>query len=273
MSKEFIARLKKAFRMLYPKYHYEGLINRHDLKKLEKSENFNKGEIFFAGNKLQYSDKTGFLHSVDEIFCGNIYSFKTGNPSPIIFDCGANIGLSIIYFKKLYPLAKITAFEPDPAIFSTLEYNVRSFGFNDVKLINAAVWKKETKLSFFSEGSLAGSSELDFSGAGNLQSVQAIRLKDILATGKEIDFLKIDIEGAENEVLFDIADELKNVRKVFIEYHSIAGNPQKLGGILQLISNAGFRYFIKEAVAINGAPFLRKVKKGFDLQLNIFCTK
>src|SRR5688572_20822569 len=59
-------------------------------------------------------DSASFVHSYSEIFKREIYRFTTVNNAPKIIDCGANIGLSVIYFKRLYPAAKIVAFEADP---------------------------------------------------------------------------------------------------------------------------------------------------------------
>ena len=47
------------------------------------------------------------------------------NKGSYVIDCGANIGMSITYFKRLYPKSKIIGFEPDPKIFETLKKNIR----------------------------------------------------------------------------------------------------------------------------------------------------
>lgn len=46
-----------------------------------------------------------------EIFAAKNYAFKTTNPTPFIIDCGSNIGVSIVFFKYLYPQAHILSFE------------------------------------------------------------------------------------------------------------------------------------------------------------------
>jgi hypothetical protein len=127
-------------------------------------------------------------------------------------------------------------------------------------------------LNFYSEGSLAGSTEVDFKQANNMQPVKAERLLSYL-TDTPIDFLKIDIEGAENSVLFDIQPALPNVDQLFIEYHSIRSKPQMLGEILVLVKSAGFKYYIKNASDWNKHPFVQKGDSQFDLQLNIFCFR
>ncbi|SHL96074.1 FkbM family methyltransferase [Chitinophaga sp. CF418] len=62
------------------------------------------------------------------------YRFKADTDAPYIIDCGANIGLSILYFKWLYPKAKVLAFEPDGDNLVILQKNVESYGMNDINV-------------------------------------------------------------------------------------------------------------------------------------------
>jgi hypothetical protein len=105
------------------------------------------------------------------------------------------------------------------------------------------------------------------------KEVEAVRLKDILKEHTTIDFLKIDIEGAEHRVIMDCAEELHRVDKMFIEYHSSPNHPQLLHQILRVINNSGFRYYIKEASNNYSHPFIRNKDVLYDLQLNIFCFR
>src|SRR5688572_8635835 len=66
------------------------------------------------GAPVRCVDGASFVASYSEIFKRGIYRFETPSESPQIIDCGANIGLSVIYFKRLFPAARITAFEADP---------------------------------------------------------------------------------------------------------------------------------------------------------------
>jgi FkbM family methyltransferase len=163
------------------------------------------------------------------------------------------------------------AFEADPYIFSFLEKNIQSFGLNDVTVINRAVWDiNGQSLSFLAEGG-AGGRVQEKSGHHKFVAVITTRLRDYLT--EEIDFLKIDIEGAEGKVLSDCADGLKFVKNLFIEYHSMENTNQNLHSILQIVHHAGFRYHIKEAYT-TVFPFIeRKLNFGMDLQLNIFCYR
>lgn len=263
---------KSMLKKLFPANPYRNIITTKERKKVKKDKRFSIGESEIFGEPIWYSDSMGFLHSVEEIFIQEVYRFTAPTTAPRIIDAGANVGLSVLYFKKLYPEAHIIAFEPDQAIFKLLEQNISIRKLNDVELKNAAVWTEDGFLTFYSEGSLAGSTEVDIMKANEKQTVKAERLRKYLADTR-IDFLKMDIEGAENKVVFDIQSELNNVDKLFIEYHSIVGKEQMLGEMLVVLKTAGFKYYIKSANDWNQYPFQTKMEAGFDLQLNIFCYR
>ncbi len=247
---------------------FHGMMSAADYRAVAKSPAYAGGTTTLFGRPIAYSAGEGFLHSVREIFIDQVYKFTARTQTPHIVDAGANIGLSVLYFKQLYPRATIEAFEPDPAIFALLQRNVGDF--SDVTLQQAAAWVDDTELTFYAEGSLAGSTEVDFADQGKATVVRAQRLKTRLQ--RPIDFLKIDIEGAENSVLFDIEDELANVDCLFFEYHSLPDKPQRLGEMLDLVRRAGFRYTIN---GTHGAvlPFIDRIESGFDLQLNVSCVR
>lgn len=229
---------------------------------------FTQGSATVAGHRVAFSNAIGFLHSVREIFVEEVYAFETTTARPRIIDAGANIGLSVLFFKRRFPNSVITAYEPDAKICGLLHTNVA--GLNDVDVHQSAAWIADTELTFFSEGSLAGSSEVDMGPGGQSVQVKAERLKDRLHV--PVDFLKIDVEGAENAIIFDIEDALSNVENLFFEYHSIPGKPQLLGEMLALVTRAGYRYVLN---GFHGPrlPFVDRVDHGFDLQANVSCFR
>jgi hypothetical protein len=88
-----------------------------------------------------------------------------------------------------------------------------------------------------------------------------------------VDFLKIDIEGAETETLKDCADRLGNVENLFVEYHSFDGERQTLDTLIGILAGAGFRLHVHSPNA-SPQPFVhRDLNAGMDLQLNIFAFR
>lgn len=214
-----------------------------------------------------------YVHTIEEIFKNEIYKFVSNKEVPVILDCGANIGLSSIFFKRIYPKAKVISFEPDSFIYKACQENLNAFGFNDIQLVNAAVWKFDGFLNFLSDQSLGGMIvDVDATSSGN--KVPAVDLNNYLV--EEIDFLKMDIEGAELDVLRHCQDNLHLVKNLFVEYHSDVKKPQELQELLTILSNSGFRYYIKHAWDYMNQPFVdfKKFPSNiFDLQLNIFAYR
>jgi len=239
-----------------------------ELKRLEYAPRYWHTQSSLLGKKIELTDPFCYLRGYREIFLEQIYKFSVDKTCPLIIDCGANIGLSVIYFKYLYPEARIVAFEPDPEIFSVLQRNVRRFGFTDVELYQNAVWTSNGELAFRSTGAGDGRVMTEDQEKGLIR-VPTVRLDDFM--NQKIDFLKIDIEGAEYEVIKDCQNNLDAVNYFFIEYHGDRKEIQTLHEILRILQNAGFRYHIREANPILH-PFIKKErqKRLYDLQLNLF---
>ncbi|MFV0162085.1 FkbM family methyltransferase [Empedobacter falsenii] len=233
------------------------------------------GEVILFGNKIKFSSPFWFLHSLEEIFVEEVYKFLPNDNNNLIIDCGANIGLSAIYLKKLFPKSKIIALEPDNKVFNQMKFNIDSFGYNkDVEMLESAAWINNEDLTFVSEGSVGGRIKEEQEVASNIITVKAIQLKEIIEN-QNIFFLKIDIEGAEYEVLKDIKDNLKNVENLFIEFHVKEEEENKLDEILKWVIEAGFSYYLKEAWNNMNYPFTKEIndKYGYQMQLNISCYR
>lgn len=242
-----------------------------ELNRIKAIPRYLKSRTTFFHKEIEFVDSVTYLYGINEIFKTNIYKFNCETNQPFIIDCGANIGLSVIYFKQLFPNAKIEAYEPDPDIFETLTFNVKSFGFKHVEVFQKAIWKQNEMLQFKQEGGFSGRIPMA-DDSQNLIQVDAVSLVDIIANN-HVDFLKIDIEGAEYEVLKSCKNNLQNVEHIFIEYHSHQDEKQTLHEILEILQNQGFRYHIQEAF-IRKKPFVDKeTMLGMDLQLNIFGTR
>ncbi|MCX6782230.1 MAG: FkbM family methyltransferase [Candidatus Magasanikbacteria bacterium] len=236
--------------------------------KLYKFPRFTETTSDLLGFKIKIADSASFVFMYKEIFEKQVYKFNASSNAPVIIDCGANIGMSVVYFKKLFPLAKIVAFEPDPNIFRILKENIDSQNFSDIKLVNSALWSEEGAMDFFPDRADGGRVAEKISGVAPVL-IPAVKLSGYL--NEKVDFLKIDIEGAELEVLRECKDALKNVKNIFIEYHSFADKSQKLDELLLILKEDGFRYYIDNFSAIQRQPFsIRGVYSGMDMQLNIY---
>ncbi|MFO0139717.1 MAG: FkbM family methyltransferase, partial [Cyanobacteriota bacterium] len=84
------------------------------------------------------------------------YLFRSQRDAPVIIDCGSNYGVSILWFKKNYPDAKIVGVEADPAVFDMLFRNISRRNFSDVKLLHRAVSSKSGHIPFHCLGADSG---------------------------------------------------------------------------------------------------------------------
>jgi len=234
-------------------------------------ERYKKGKINFEGFKFIVPDYKSFLWQYKEIFADESYKFNSGSEEPVIFDCGANVGTSCAYFKKIYPYSIIKAFEPDPIIANYLKSNIQNNNLNNIEVIDKAVWVNDIGVELNIEGADGSSIYTE----GEKQKVDSVRLKELLDSESRIDMLKMDIEGAENDVILDCGNSLKIVNNIFIEYHSYTNSQQKLSELLNVLEQNNFRYFIRNDSSRN-KPLINKTNKSnlaMDLQLNIFGYK
>jgi FkbM family methyltransferase len=257
-------KINKSFSNPYKKVGLNWL----QLRKVKNLPENKLQRVLVSGQQIHFVSRDEFLHSLHEIFIEEIYKQKLGH-HPYIIDCGANIGLSVIYLNLSFPDAEIVAFEPVDTNFSLLEKNTASFTASKITLKKEAIWNANTTLNFKSEGSLM--SRIDDKGTDSVIAVKAFRLKELL--NRNVDFLKIDIEGADYEVLKDIQPELHFVNNMFLEYHGTFAQNNELLEIFEIISRAGFFYYIREATDKHPTPFYRQLSPDYDVQLNIFCFR
>ena len=102
-------------------------------------ERYKPVNIRFLNFNFKVPDALSFIWQFKEIFAEEYYRFETASQIPVIFDCGANVGTSCAFFKKIYPKSRILAFEPNPKIESYLKANIKNNSLNSIEVINKAV--------------------------------------------------------------------------------------------------------------------------------------
>lgn len=222
--------------------------------------------------KVFYNLDQEIVHCLKEIFFDQTYSFNTSKINPIIYDCGSHIGMSVLFYKTKYPNAVIKCFEPDSTNFNLLKKNIAEWKFIDVDIFQNPVWICDEEVSFEGTSSMSSKINLEINDQKNKNRIKAIRLSNLI--NEKIDFLKIDIEGAEYEVLKDCKEKLHFIDNLFIEFHSNFNQQYKLIEILKILDEKGFNFYLKEANNIYNVPFSKeKIETEFDLQLNIFAFR
>ncbi len=100
---------------------------------------------------IRVNDGLNFYMMMKDIFINRIYHFEARRANPVILDCGSNIGISILYFKQIYPRAQIVAFEPDASVVPYLRQNIAANGLTDVHLIEAGLGAREGQGILYSD--------------------------------------------------------------------------------------------------------------------------
>jgi FkbM family methyltransferase len=207
---------------------------------------FLKFKIIGVGNR-----KISYL--INEIFLNNEYYFKCDNKTPFIIDCGSNIGISILYFKYLYPNCEIIGFEANPYTYEVLQKNVFQNDLKNVKINNLALSNSKSELKFYIDesnyGSLTGSINSNRGGKKEL-IVNADKLSNYINNIDTIDLVKMDVEGAEFNIINDLFNEnlISKVNQYIIEYHlNVEGDDSlnTLSSFLNKFEQNGFRYSIR----------------------------
>jgi FkbM family methyltransferase len=217
-----------------------------------------------------YSHETNCLLPYKHIFEREIYNFNSSTETPTILDVGANIGLGVLYWKKLYPKAKIIAFEPSKLAYKTLQKNVFENKLTDVTCINKAVSNTEATALFTTNELISGSLVTE----KNLETtyeVETTKLGNFLK--QQINFLKIDIEGAEKFIYNDVAENINNIDHLFLEYHSFIHERQYLSKYLTLFEENNFRYIVEDEYKRDRHFIDKKNSLNQDMQLNIWASK
>ncbi len=199
----------KKFKLLY---------NYNEIKK--ENTDFN----FRIGYNILVEDWESANHIFSEIFIYECYPIDKSKSNQLIIDIGANVGFFTFYSLMKLKNAKIISIEADPKNYKVLKNNILSNNLKDrVQLLNKAVCSEKGKVKFYSSLNSAGwSSIYRKRGAekSELIHVDAITITDILSTlqNKTVDIMKIDIEGAEYDVLLN-DNFLDNfiIKKLFIE--------------------------------------------------------
>ena len=200
-------------------------------------------------HRIKFVGFTALSILFEEIFMRQDYHFVSDKLNPFIIDCGSNIGMSVIYFKVLYPYAEILAFEPGDVAFRYLTENVRDNRLTNVALYNKALLDREGEVPFYYDAERPTSltmSTVKRRMPRARKTVQAGLLSTYVE--REVDFLKMDVEGAEYLVIEELMKKgrLKYIRQMVIEYHHhIIRDEDVFSQMIRILEDAGFGYQIE----------------------------
>jgi FkbM family methyltransferase len=158
--------------------------------------------------------------------------------------------MEVLYFKWLYPDCRILVFEPDTETFRILKSNIEANKLSDIKLFNIALSSTEGERDFYTDIKKSGSPAMSlYPGRIDIKKAKKkivwTKCLSNIVNRNKIDFLKIDVEGAEGLIISDLdkTGKIKLINEIVIEYHHHIGtNSPSLVSILQTLERNGFDY-------------------------------
>lgn len=200
--------------------------------------------------RLDWESRKGFVFGtwetkVVEAIC------RLVQPGQVALDIGAHVGyFTLLLAKQVGPSGRVMAFEPNPRIFEILQENVTLNGYRNVTLDNTAVADRTGTgtLTLYRRLPLAGrDSTVPGAAPGAGIEVPMVRLDDYFAPpGVRVDFLKIDIEGAESLALDGMSGILQRDHPTLvIELHGVEARAEDHAAFAKLRAT-GYRVSVLE---------------------------
>jgi len=182
----------------------------------------------------------------------------------VVVDMGAHIGAFAVRAARLAHRGKVYSYEAARKNYLLLEENRLLNSLENLHIENSAISNRRGKLHLYTpaNNSILGSLLQDASSFKEV--VQAITFADIIADHaiSQIDFLKIDVEGAEFDILFANPDEtLGKTRKIVIEFHEFEGDKRSHLDLVNLLDSQGFKVVVEKAIFPQPHWFGTKINK------------
>jgi FkbM family methyltransferase len=180
-----------------------------------------------------------FIGFGNSLFASKFERFFRIENGDIALDVGACIGDTTIPMAvKVGSKGKVIAIEPHPINVQYLKQNLSKF--QNVEIVDKALWNCKKEIEFNIHSTPTGHSIIPDKERKDSIAVDADTLDNLFAE-KQIDFAKIDVQGAEAEVLQGGDNFLSRIKKLVVETHS-RYDPQKrtYPKVLEIIKNYDF---------------------------------
>ena len=222
----------------------------------------NKHVIFEtkAGQKIKIRVNSTDLMALTHVWLIQEYHNDGFNieTNDIIIDVGAHIGLFALYASQFCKNGKIICYEPIKENYDLLLENIKQNKISNIIPYNSAVSSKSSTVKIYLNEDESGHSM--FLENKNFVTVNSISLSDIFKENNiaTCDFLKLDCEGAEYEIIDSLREDFfQKIKKTIIEYHRADTNPELLENLTQQLESHNFRIKIKKLFSDIGFLFAK----------------
>jgi len=178
---------------------------------------------------------------VDNFYLKEYLKESEIKPTDIIVDIGSHIG-SFSVFCSQYA-KKVISYEASPLNYKLFVENIRLNSIKNIDAHNIAVYSKKCKINFFHDKENTGGNSLFLKNQKQKMQINAIPLSQIIIDRKlnKIDFLKMDIEGAEYDVLLNTPKKyLNKISKIALEYHDYLPTNHNVQELKNFLEKNGF---------------------------------
>jgi len=211
---------------------------------LPKTKDYN-GRLRVNEYHVNYKSLWELLFLQDEIFRNEEYRFTENIQNPLIIDCGSNIGMSILYFKTRHSSARIIGFEPNRKIYNILLKNLHENELTDVVVNNLALAGHNGHIEFFESDTETLDNSIVTDENKKKVRVECVKLSEYIH--EKVNLLKMDVEGAEEDVIEDLINtkKIRLVDKIFMEYHLLPDRRLGLEGMIKSLKKHGFKVNVR----------------------------
>lgn len=176
-------------------------------------------------------------HILKEIYIDKV--FAKLKPCNVIMDVGANIDLTAMYLKDFGKM--VYAIEPATEHYSALLKNTYENQWNNVLCYNMAISDKNCTCSLFLNDQNRTMNSLVWN-TGKGETVRCVTFAQFMTENhiEEIDFCKLDVEGAEEAILLGegFTSVCKSIKSLLVEFHSLQHT-----ALLLHMKNLGYNYY------------------------------
>ena len=162
---------------------------------------------------------------INETWIENVYRIHQGQffGGGVFVDVGANIGAVSLFVDSFNKdreddsKIKVYAVEPEPNNLYLLNQNIQNNPTENITIVSNAIWHEEAMVSISNRGGNSSIVDLEEDSS----EVLAITIETLLSTYdiKEVDVMKIDIEGAEFDLIINTpAETLAKINRLVLEF-------------------------------------------------------